>query len=152
MYYALGHPLPTLLVGSPSLHSWPLWEQGDNCWHWQGMTGKHILDSAASSGAMAKRCSETEPHPASLHFCGGQMLILPRPPSLPYTDTSTNGASAAKQYRFQGVCVGPGRRGHLNEQLGVFVVPFSGAVPVIWAGGRSTLGKLSSPGCSGRKG
>lgn len=80
------------------------------------------------------------------------MLVLPRPPSLPYTATPTNGASAAKQYHFQGVCVGPGRRGHLNKQLGGFVVPCSGAVPAIWAGGRSTLGKLSSPRCSGRKG
>lgn len=121
VYYTSGHPLPTLLVGSPGLCSWPLWEQGDNCYHWQGMKGKHVWDSAACSRAMAKPCSEREPHPASPHFCGGQMLILSRPPSLPNTAAPTNGASAVKQYHFQGVCVGPGRRGHLNEQLGVLL-------------------------------
>lgn len=87
---ALGHPLLALLGGPPGLHSWPLWEKGGNCWRWQRMTGKHILEPAACLGASAKPCSETEPCPDSVHFCGGQMF-LPRPPSSPSTATRTNG-------------------------------------------------------------
>lgn len=75
---ALGHPLPALLGHPPGLRSWPLWEQGGN--RWQRMTGEHILDVAACSGALVKPCSEMGPPASQPAFLWWADVVPPPPP------------------------------------------------------------------------